>query len=331
MALSVAPDDSERCLEVVKKRDGQVARLYVGDSLAMRAVEDGSVTLTVTSPPYWNAIDYDRHAENPEESYRTREYATGFEDYHSYLDWMKRIFSETLQKTRPGGFLAVVIGTVLYDGVQLAVPFDLVSTLTRSGWMFHQDIIWHKTTAGVKRAGVFIQHPHPGYFYPNIMTEYILVFRKPGDPIFRSTSVETRNGSSIEIGALFTNEIANNVWHIAPVPPRTLAHPAPFPEEIPHRLISLYSYPGDIVLDPFLGSGQTAKVAWALGRSAIGYDIVERYVRYAYHRLDEPLAVRPKQLVAKFTKVPIDAPLGSLGRTRAAGKTRHGAGLASKK
>jgi len=128
------------------------------------------------------------------------------------------------------------------------------------------------------------------------------------------------------LGALFTKEIANNVWHIAPVPPSTLDHPCPFPEEIPHRLIQLYSYPGDIVLDPFVGSGQTAKVALALGRNAVGYDIVDRYVAYAHSRLNEPLAVRPQQLVAEFSKIPLDAPLGYGGRSRATGKTRHGSG-----
>lgn len=303
------------------------ARLYVGSSESMPEVDDGSVTLTVTSPPYWNAIDYDRHAENPEQLYRTRTYADGFGDYHSYLEWVTRIFKETLKKTRPGGFLAVVVGTVLLDGVCYPVPFDLVHKLTDSGWLFHQDIVWHKTTAGVKRAGVFIQHPYPGYFHPNIMTEYILVFRKPGDPIYRRASDSAKAQSAFPVDDLFTREIANNVWHIAPVPPNTLDHPCPFPEEIPYRLIQLYSYPGDVVLDPFLGSGQTTKVAFALGRNAVGYDTVERYIRYAFQRLEEPLAVRPHQLVAEYRHVPMNAPPGFLKRTRTSGKTRHGSGL----
>lgn len=129
---------------------------------------------------------------------------------------------------------------------------------------------------------------------------------------------------------MFVKEIANNVWHVAPVPPGHLDHPCPFPDEIPYRLIQLYSYPGNTVLDPFLGSGQTTKVALALGRNAVGFDIVERYVRYAYNRLREPLAVRQQQLVAEFVRVPLDAPLGSLRRTRNASVTRHGSGLAAR-
>lgn len=294
-------------LKLVKSMEGRgrtcEARLICASSESMDDVRDNSVTLTVTSPPYWNAIDYDRHA----------------------------IFAETLRKTRPGGYLAVVVGTVLMNGVQYPVPFDLVSRLTRSGWQFHQDIVWHKTTAGVKRAGVFIQHPYPGYFHPNIMTEYILMFRKPGEPIYRSASAEARREAEVPVGTLFTNEIANNVWHIAPVPPGLLEHPCPFPEEIPYRLVQMFSYPGDTVLDPFLGSGQTSKVAFHLGRNAVGYDIVEKYVRYAFDRLGEPLAVRGQQLVAEFQKVPANAPRGYLGRSRKSGRPRHGSGLGGRR
>jgi DNA modification methylase len=305
------------------------ARLYVKSSESMEEVPPESVTLTVTSPPYWNAIDYDRHANDPTELYRTRQYSSGFGDYDSYLEWVSGVLARTLEKTRPGGYLAVIVGTVLLKGAAYPVPFDLVSRLTRLGWLFHQDIIWHKSTGGVKRAGVFIQHPYPGYYHPNIMTEYILVFRKPGDPIFRSVSQERKKSARHEIGALFTKEMANNIWHIAPVPPRTLDHPCPFPEEIPYRLVQLYTYPGDTVLDPFLGSGQTTKVAFALGRNAIGYDVVERYVEYSWRRLQEPLAIRQSQLVAEFKHIPLDAPLGYDGRSSSA-KTRHGSGLTTR-
>ncbi len=305
------------------------ARVYVGSCESMDEVADESVTLTVTSPPYWNAIDYDRHACNPDEAYRTRHYSAGFDNYESYLGWLSSRFAEVLRKTRPGGYLAVVVGTVLLDGVSYPVPFDLASRLPGVGWAFHQDIVWHKSTGGVKRAGVFIQRPYPGYYHPNIMTEYIMVFRKPGDPIFRSASAEVRDAAKVQVGALFTKEIANNVWHIAPVPPGTLEHPCPFPEEIPYRLVQLYSYPGDIVLDPFLGSGQTAKVAYALGRNVLGYEVVEKYAEYAYERLEEPLAIRPEQLVAEFGHMPLTAPLGYGGRSTAV-RTRHGSGRVSR-
>ena len=282
----------------------------------MPELADDSVALTVTSPPYWNAIDYDIHAADKSQHYRTRAYANGYAAYADYLDWLERIFGEVRRVTRPGGFCAVVVGTVLLDGAHYPVPFDLVARLARSGWEFHQDIIWHKCTAGVKRAGVTIQQPFPGYYYPNIMTEYILIFRKPGPRIFHDRSPDAKEQARYPINRLFTMDVANNVWHVAPVPPDYLDHPCPFPEEIPHRLIQMYSYPGDVVLDPFAGSGQTLKVARHLARQYAGYETIAKYVDLSRRRLDEPLAVRPQQLIAVFEKIGLNDPAGRAERRR---------------
>lgn len=305
------------------KEQAWANRLYCKSSEDMSDIPDDAVSLTITSPPYWNAIDYDRHAIDPTQNYRTRAYADGFQGYDQWLGLMVRIFDMVRQKTRPGGYLAVVIGTVLLDGELYPAPMDLVTVLTRSGWRFHQDIVWHKCTAGVKRAGLYIQHPWPGYFRPNIMTEFIMVFRKDGEPIYKHRTEEERAPATGTINRLFTTEVANNIWHIAPVPPGQIVHPCPFPEEIPARLIDLYSYPGDVVLDPFLGSGQTTKVAKYKGRRYVGYDIIQTYIDYAESRLTEPSKVRSEQLIAVFEKIPIDAERTGLGRV---GKTRHGAG-----
>ena len=285
-------------------------RIYAHSCESMPELQDDRVALTVTSPPYWNAIDYDIHATDKARHYRTRQYAQGYVEYEEYLDWLTRIFGEVLRATRPGGFCAIVIGTVLLNGRHYPVPFDLIARLSRSGWEFHQDLIWHKCTAGVKRAGVTIQKPYPGYYYPNIMTEYILIFRKPGVPIYKEHTAEEKDQSGFPINRLFTMDIANNVWHIAPVPPDHLDHPCPFPEEIPYRLIQLYSYKGDVVLDPFNGSGQTTKVARWLKRRYAGYETIEKYVTLARERLKEPLAVRPQQLIARFEKIGKDEPSG---------------------
>lgn len=292
----------------------KVNQIYLKSCEDMSEIAAGTVALTVTSPPYWNAIDYDIHATDATQYYRTRTYANGYAGYAEYLEWLERIFAEVRRVTKPGGFCAIVIGTVLLDGMLYPLPFDLVSRLTRQDWLFHQDIIWHKCTAGVKRAGVTIQKPYPGYYYPNIMNEYILVFRRPGPRIFEGRHAEERDAARFPINRLFTMDIANNIWHIAPVPPGILDHPAPFPEEIPYRLITMYSYPGDLVLDPFVGSGQTTKVAKWLGRQFVGYDIIPRYVDLATKRLDEPLMIRPLQLIAAFEKIAAEEP--ARGRPR---------------
>ena len=275
----------------------------------MAELEDDSVALTVTSPPYWNAIDYDLHAQDSTQSYRTRKYANGFVDYDEYLVWLEDIFKEVYRVTKPGGYCAIVIGTVLLNGNLYPVPFDMVTHLTGTGWRFYQDIVWHKCTAGVKRAGVSIQKPYPGYFYPNIMNEYIMVFQKPGPKIYENRSKEEKEQARYPINRLFTMDVANSVWHIAPVPPNIIDHPAPYPEEIPYRLIILYSYPNDIVLDPFVGSGQTLKVAHRLGRMYVGYEIIDKYIVLAKKRIKEPLSLRERQLIAVFDKVGLDDPL----------------------
>ena len=280
-----------------------VNQIYHRSCESMPEIADDAVALTVTSPPYWNAIDYDIHANNQAQNYRTRSYSNDFSNYETYLDWLEIVFIEIYRVTKPGGFCSIVIGTILFDGKHYPVPYDLGSRLTALGWMFHQDIIWHKCTAGVKRAGVTIQKPFPGYYYPNIMNEYILVFRKPGPKIYKERTAEEKSRAKFMIDKLFTLETANNIWHIAPVPPGTIDHPAPFPEEIPFRLITFYSYPDDLILDPFSGSGQTLKVAKALNRRFAGYETLEKYIHLAKKRIDEPLAIRQKQLSAVFQKI----------------------------
>jgi len=276
-------------------------RLYCKSCEHMDEVPDGVVDLVITSPPYWNAIDYEQHVEDPSAWYRTRRGGP----YEEYLAWLERCFKEVQRTLKPGGFCTVVIGTVLFEGRHYPVPHHFTTMMTdRLGYLFHEEIIWHKVTGGVKRAGVTIQKPYPGYYYPNIMCESILIFRKPGPPIYRDRTEPEKLSASYEIDDLFKREIANNIWHIAPVPPNHLPHPCPFPEEIPYRLIRMFSYPGDLVLDPFVGIGTTAKVAKALGRHYIGYDIHAAYLEIAHKRIEEPLHLR-RQLVAVFEKVPV--------------------------
>lgn len=279
----------------------EIDRLYCKSCERMEEVPDGAIDLVVTSPPYWNAIDYEQHVEDPTAWYRTRKGGP----YEEYLDWLERCFGEVKRVLKPGGFCAVVIGTVLFNGQHYPVPQHFTALMTdRLGFLFHDEIIWHKVTGGVKRAGVTIQKPYPGYYYPNIMTESILIFRKPGPPPYRGRTAAEKENAAFEIDDLFVREIANNVWHIAPVPPNYLPHPCPFPEEIPYRLIRMFSYPGDTVLDPFVGIGTTAKVAKALGRHYIGYDVQRAYIEIAERRVNEPLHLR-QQLVAVFDKVPV--------------------------
>ena len=279
--------------------EGEGWRFFAKSSDKLSECDDNSIALTVTSPPYWNSIDYDLHSKNGGDVwYRQREYSLFGSSYEEYLERIDTVFREVLRATLPGGFCVIVIGTILQNGDHYPAPFHITEKMTSSGWLFHQDIIWNKVTGGVKRAGSFIQRPNAGYYYPNIMTEYILVFRKEGKRRYDSER-------ALPIDDVFKRDIANNIWHIAPVPPRTIDHPCPFPDELVRRLVLLYSHEGDEVLDPFLGSGQTARVALRYNRRTVGYDIEPEYINLSYQRLSEEPR-RKFNLVPSFEKVPVD-------------------------
>ncbi len=290
-----------RAVVKLNRRPGMVEgagyRFYCKSSITMPQCGGESVALTVTSPPYWNSVDYDIHATGDKDAWhREREYQVFGNTFEDYLENISKVFAETLRVTVKGGFCAIVVGTILYKGKHYPTPMLITERMCSIGWEFHQDIIWNKVTGGVKRAGVFIQHPKAGYYYPNIMTEYILIFRKPGEP---------RRGKAkvLDIDELFKRDIANNIWHVAPVPPNTIDHPCPYPEELARRLILLYSEEGDEVLDPFLGSGQTALAALRNGRRCVGYDIERSYLDLAERRILAPPPQREFQLVPRVERI----------------------------
>lgn len=272
----------------------------------MPALKDGAVTLVVTSPPYYGAISYASHVADPDAHYRD---PANVGSYEQYLDDVCAVFAECSRVLASGAILAIVIGTALVKGKHYPIPFHLVPRLELLEFEFHESITWNKVTGGVKRAGTAIQHRKPHYYYPNIMTESILLMRRkfrPGEevvPLRDRINPITAWNSRYAVDSVFTRDVANNVWHIAPVPPHTIDHPCPFPEEIPYRLIQLYSWQGSLVLDPFNGAGQTTKVAHHLGRRGVGYDTEQKYVDLAGRRWKDPLGVREYQLIPRMDRV----------------------------
>jgi site-specific DNA-methyltransferase (adenine-specific) len=280
-------------------------RIVCADAKTLSSfVRPDSVALTVTSPPYRNAIDYQRHVRNLRRN--SREYFRGnltisLEDY---LTDLERIFGEVYKVTIEGGLCCIVIGNELSNGVMLPLPALLLARLldSGSGWNLHEEIIWNKVTGGrngvANRFSVTVQHPHPLYYYANIMHEHILVLRKGA-----KRRAKNPKAYELPINDVMKKEIANSIWNIAPVPPNSLKHPAPFPEQIPWRLIQLYTYPGEVVLDPFNGSGQTTKVAKVLKRHYIGVDIENEYVKIGRRRLNESLHLSKNLLVPSWQKI----------------------------
>lgn len=267
--------------------------IIVSDSRDLSQIGKNTVSLTVTSPPYHNAINYDEHQAS-QKWYR----GTVGVSIESWLEEMKQVFSQVYQVTKSGGYCCIVIGNEIVEGkIKLPLPALLSVELTKNdnGWKFFEEIIWNKVTGGKKRFRVTVQHPYPTYYYPNIMHEQIIILRKV--PFHNVKDKKSR----LRINNIMKKEMANSVWHIAPVPPSYRKfHPAAFPEEIPYRLIQLYSNVGDVVLDPFAGSGQTLKMAKFLKRRYIGVDKSEKYVKIASKRVMEPPLLRRFQLVPNW-------------------------------
>lgn len=259
-----------------------------------------SVQLTITSPPYRNAIDYDMHVSGKGGYYRGKLNL----DTADYLDDMEDIFGDRVYRvTKEGGYCCIVIANEVVSGTIMPLPHMLLSRLVQplGKWQLHEEIIWHKVTGGTNRYGSFVINPYPKYYRANIMHEFILILRKGDVNTGRIRRKETLPATHEE----WTKEIANSVWHIAPVPPGYIDHPCPFPEEIPYRLMKLYSYENDVVLDPFNGSGQTTKVAHHFARRYIGIDLVKEYVELAKLRTArEPLHIRDEALIANWKKIP---------------------------
>jgi modification methylase len=266
----------------------------------LRKMPANSVQLTITSPPYRNAIDYDMHASGSDGCYRGKLKL----DTNDYLDDMAEIFGDTVYRiTKEGGYCCIVIANEVVNGTILPLPHMLLSRLVQpfGMWNLHEEIIWHKVTGGTNRYGSFVINPYPKYYRANIMHEFILILRKGDVNSGRTQRRDALPATHEE----WTKEIANSVWHIAPVPPGYIDHPCPFPEEIPYRLMKLYSYENDTVLDPFNGSGQTTKVAHRFGRGYVGIDIVKEYVELAKMRIaSEPLHIRNEALIANWKKIP---------------------------
>lgn len=266
----------------------------------LRRLPANSVQLTITSPPYRNAIDYDMHASGSGGYYRGKLNL----DTDDYLNDMADIFGDKVYRvTKEGGYCCIIIANEVVNGTILPLPHMLLSKLVQpyGKWQLHEEIIWHKVTGGTNRYGSFVINPYPKYYRANIMHEFILILRK-GDV---NTGRTQRKNALPATHEEWTKEIANSVWHIAPVPPGYIEHPCPYPEEIPYRLMKLYSYENDVVLDPFNGSGQTTKVAHYFGRRYVGIDLVQDYVKLARSRIEnEPIHIRDEALIPSWKKIP---------------------------
>lgn len=227
-----------------------------GDVLdVLKHIPDESIHLTFTSPPYYNARDY-----------------SIYPSYLAYLEFLESVFKETHRVTKEGRFLIVNTSPIIIPRVsrshsskRYAIPFDLHPYLVKNGWEFIDDIIWQKPDYSVKnRIGGFMQHRKPLTYKPNTVTEYLMVYRKETTKLIdwniRTYDKEIVNESRVPEGYETTN-----VWRIDPCFDKI--HSAVFPVELCKRVIQYYSFKGDLVFDPFAGSGTVGRTAKAMNRN----------------------------------------------------------------
>jgi site-specific DNA-methyltransferase (adenine-specific) len=234
-------------------------RFYCKSSEKMDELPDASVHLMITSPPYNASKDYDRDLSLPE-----------------YLTMLRTVWQETYRVLVPGGRVCINVANL---GRKPYIPLHtyIIDLMMDTGFLMRGEIIWDKGSSASQSTawGSWQSASNPVL---RDVHEYILVFSK-------STFKRNRDHKDNTIGRDEFLAWTKSVWTFPAVSAKKVGHPAPFPEELPHRLIQLYSFVGDVVLDPFAGSGTTCLVAAMDKRHFIGYDINEEYLSLANDRI----------------------------------------------
>lgn len=266
--------------------EDQIGKLICGNAAQVMATwPEGSVDCIITSPPYWNAVEYEGQSE-------------GWATYDDYLDDMEAVWAQCARVLRPNGKLCI-------NSPLMPIPKSVIEQHTRHIKNIAADnehrilegtdleryglFIWQKQTSKM----MFGSYPYPGNILENNTIEFINVFVKPGKPPqFEKSAKEANKMSRNE-----WLDLAQQVWFMYPEDvKREEGHPAPFPEKLPARLMRLYTYgqcdgfEGELVVDPFVGTGTTCIVANKMKRRWIGIDISKNYLEFAEKRIkDSPL------------------------------------------
>jgi site-specific DNA-methyltransferase (adenine-specific) len=281
---------SERDRVLASSSDSLKTRheLYLGDARDMKELADRSVHLVVTSPPYWTLKQYDGAAGERQLGHH--------EDYEGFHDELASVWQRCYRNLVPGGRLCIVIGDVCLPrrqgGRHLVMPLhsDIISRCRRTGFDYLTPILWHKIANAVTEVegngSAFLGKPYePNAIIKNDV-EYILLFRKPGG--YRNPTQNQRLLSLID-----KSDHARwfrSIWTDLPGATTRAGHPAPFPVELAYRLIRMFSFVGDLVLDPFVGSGSTTEAAIKADRSSIGFEVEPQYYKllrrkFSQHRM----------------------------------------------
>jgi site-specific DNA-methyltransferase (adenine-specific) len=253
-------------------------KIINGDSRQMSELKDRSVHLIITSPPYWQLKDYGSNNQ------------IGFNDsYENYINNLNLVWSECFRVLHDGCRLCINIGDQfarsVYYGRYKVIPIhsEIIKFCETIGFDFMGQIIWQKATTMNTTGGgaVMGSFPYPRNGIVKLDFEYILLFKKQGNS--PKPTAEQKNNSAM------TNEewntYFNGHWYFNGA--KQDKHLAMFPEELPRRLIKMFSFPNETVLDPFLGSGTTSLVAKKLNRNSIGYEINPDFIPIIKEKIGE--------------------------------------------
>jgi DNA modification methylase len=255
-----------------------VDRIFLGDCRQMKEVPDESVDLVVTSCPYNARVKYDIYNDNL--------------PLDEYLDFLKDAWRECYRVMRPGARIAVNINQINRQP-SIPLPAYVTMQLLDLGLLMRGCVLWDK---GVNKSCGTAWGSWQSYTNPILRDNYewVLLFSKDTFKMPKTTEPDITKEEFL----LWTKSL----WSIPCESAKRIGHPAPFPVELPYRLIKLYSAPGATVLDPFCGSGTTAVAAKTLGRHYIGYDISREYIDIANRRLAEVGTMRDMQQTDKSKK-----------------------------
>ncbi len=246
------------------------AKIIIGDSRKMIEVEDNTVGLIVTSPPYWNIKDYGVEGQ------------VGYgQTLHEYLKDLYKVWKECFRTLKPGRRFCLNIGdqfarSIIY-GRYKVIPLhaEFISQCEDIGFDYMGSIIWQKKTTMNTTGGATVMgsYPYPPNGIVEIDYEYILIFKKPGKNEKIDKEIKERSALTKEEW----KQYFYGHWYFGGA--RQIEHEAMFPDELPNRLIKMFTFVGDTVLDPFLGSGTTIKAAMDLDRDSVGYEINKEFLK----------------------------------------------------
>ena len=266
----VLTDDDEVAASAVKDK------IIVGDARRMEEVDDRSVALVVTSPPYFAGKEY-------EEALGEGHVPAS---YLEYLAMLEAVFAECVRTLEPGGRIAVNVANLGRKPYR-SLSADVIAILQdRLGLLLRGEVVWHKAkgASGSCAWGSFRSPTNPVL---RDLTERVVIASKGRFDRALSAAARRQQGLPWQVSVTKDEfiEATTDVWEIPSERATRVGHPAPFPVELPLRLIELFTYRGDLVLDPFMGSGSTAAAAVRSDRHYVGYDTEAEYVRIAEERV----------------------------------------------